>query len=105
MADRGRSLVETLVAITVLGIGAATAFGALHTLSVSTYTAHERLRSSVQLLAARGTASAACAPGALDGVTLTDLDPCPRTAPRLVRVEAGVGQSHRHLTMIVDGGP
>jgi len=97
--------VETVVAITVLGIGATAAFGALHTLSVSTYTAHERLGSMVQLLAARGTASAACAPALLAGVTLTDLDPCPRTAPRLVRVEAGTGQSHRRLTMIVDGGP
>lgn len=96
---------ETVVAITVLGIGATAAFGALHTLSVSTYTAHERLGSMVQLLAARGTASAACAPALLAGVTLTDLDPCPRTAPRLVRVEAGTGQSHRRLTMIVDGGP
>ena len=98
-------MVETVVAITVLGVGATTAFGALHTLAVTTSTAHDRLQSALRLVNAREAASLACPAASPPGVILTELGPCPHDAPRWAMVEAGVGQRHRHLVMIVDGGP
>lgn len=105
MVDRGASLVETVIAVTLLGISATITFGAFHTLTGATRSSAERLRSTVALLAARTATSTTCQVAIVDGVTLTPLDLCPPDRPHSVRVAAGHGQSHRHLTMIVDGGP
>lgn len=105
MSDRGASLVETVLAVTMLGVGATTALGALHTLTLATSTAHERLESALHLVGARGVASLSCPAAATPHITIIELGPCPDDAPRWAMVEAGVGQRHRHLTMIVDGGP
>lgn len=105
MSDRGTSLVESVIAVTVLGVGGLAAVGSWQTLTVSSTVAQQRSLAAVSLVMGRTGLTTTCALGTATHAAVTVLDPCPGSGPARVRLDAGSGRSHRHLTVIVDGGP
>lgn len=105
MSDRGATLVESVIAVTVLGVGGLAAVGSWHTLTVSSTVAQQRSLAAVSLVEAHAELTTTCTAGVTTYAAVTVLDPCPGSGPARVRLDTGSGRSHRHLTVIVDGGP
>jgi hypothetical protein len=108
MTDRGSTLVETVIAVTVSGVGGLAVLGAVSTLALTSSAAAQRSQSAVALLSAQTYVSHLadpCSSIAEVPVGATVLDPCPGPGPHRIRLSTSPGPGHRHLTVVVDGGP
>ncbi len=104
MTDRGSTAVEAIIAVTVLGVGGIAILGALQALTTTSSASAQRSTVAVALLSAVAVLTDPCTSG-VGVVEATPLEPCSEPGPRRVRLSAGSGSSHRHLTVVVDGGP
>jgi hypothetical protein len=98
-------VLEVIMAVTLSGVGGIAVLGALHTLTVTSSAASQRAQGAVALLSAQALLSSGCSSAAVAHLGVTVVDPCPDTGRALVGVSIGSGRGHRHLSVVVDGGP